>query len=266
MNILIPTPNFPETAAVAAAFDTLDTAIATATQAGEARKEAYGNLCESADFIPPEPDGKLYGHDRTLRFHQIATKTRERLRRRVLFYAAELRLMRAFIDLQDSRSVLVAEVEKLRLAIEKPRPADEQPRPEGTADIDDTGIFELDAAICNLLLATTLCLQAYQLAAQLRRLGGYFLHPNLMYLPGDKKVDLRELIVGELNRLRREYVIASGAHGSSLRFDGGDGTVVPSGPYLTLDEADWQCGEIIGHGCTVGAQAQPFNVRTDRAK
>jgi hypothetical protein len=60
----------------------------------------------------------------------------------------------------------------------------------------------------------------------------------------------------------REYVVMSSGHGSKYRFDEGDGTEVPEGPYMTLSEAKEAAGWWVSYADTIGGGAQIYNVRT----
>ena len=244
MNIIIPTL-MPASAKMAASFQALEAAIATGREAGATRKEAFGNLCESDDFIPAEPGPECRGTDWYVRRRQIKEKTAERTRRRLFFYGAELRLLKAVTDLAACRERLIGDCEALRVALE-------------SGKIED--LLEVDAAMCNIIFATTLCFEAFVLHSELRKLCGCALHPEDMYVAG-KKLNLRQIVQEECERLRREWVVMSAAHGSSFRFDGEDGNEVPPGPYLTVDEAERDAYEWEGIGCTVGAQAKLYNVR-----
>ncbi|MFA6211480.1 MAG: hypothetical protein WCT03_09530 [Candidatus Obscuribacterales bacterium] len=60
----------------------------------------------------------------------------------------------------------------------------------------------------------------------------------------------------------REFVVMAGAHGSKQRFEEGDGTTPPAGPYLTLSEAKAEASHWVGYADTVGGDASVYNVRT----
>jgi hypothetical protein len=60
----------------------------------------------------------------------------------------------------------------------------------------------------------------------------------------------------------REFVVLAGAGGSKLRFEEGDGSTPPPGPYLTLAEAKAEASFWVGYADTVGGDAMVYNVRT----
>lgn len=60
----------------------------------------------------------------------------------------------------------------------------------------------------------------------------------------------------------REFVVLAGAGGSKLRFEEGDGSAPPPGPYLTLAEAKAEASHWVGYADTVGGDAMVYNVRT----
>lgn len=60
----------------------------------------------------------------------------------------------------------------------------------------------------------------------------------------------------------REFVVMYSAGGSKLRFEEGDGSTPPAGPYLTLAEAKAEASHWVGYADTVGGDAMVFNVRT----
>lgn len=63
----------------------------------------------------------------------------------------------------------------------------------------------------------------------------------------------------------REFVVMAGAGGSKLRFEEGDGSTPPPGPYLTLAEAKAEASHWVGYADTVGGDAMVYNVRTKQS-
>src|SRR5215471_10361819 len=60
----------------------------------------------------------------------------------------------------------------------------------------------------------------------------------------------------------REYVLKHSGHGSSFRFDGADPDAPPPPPYLTLSEAKAEAAHWASMACTIGGDAEIYNVRT----
>lgn len=247
---IIPTPGIAQTAAVASAYIALETALEDAQSAATLAKEANGNLCEGADFIPAAPSddvrwknqGEYY---RTLRL--IEEKKMEKEHRRITLYGCKLRFMQAMTHLYEARQTLILAVNALRDAVEQV--TDEQLK------------LQADAARCNVFFAEVLLLNSAKTARAHYKALGYGVGIENAYA-GNGPIDLRAALATEYERLRREWTVMSSGHGSKFRFEGGDGTQVPEGPYLTFDEAradgiDWECT-----ADTIGGRACLYNVRT----
>jgi len=247
---IIPTPGIAETAAVACAYIALEAALEVVESAATLAKEANGNLCETADFIPAAPSEDLRWNNqgeyyRTLRL--IEEKKMEKEHRRITLYGCKLRFLQAISDLHATRQTLVLAVNALRDAVEQ---------------VTDEGLkLQADAARCNVFFAEALLLNTNKAARTHSKALRYGVGIENGFA-GNGPIDLRAALNTEYERLRREWTVMSSGHGSKFRFDGGDGTEVPEGPYLTFDEAradgiDWECS-----ADSIGGQAMLYNVRT----
>ena len=247
---IIPTPGITQTAAVATAYIALETALDDAQTAATLVKEANGNLCESADFIPAAPTDDIRWNNqgeyyRTLRL--IEEKKMEKEHRRITLYGCKLRAMQAMSDLYGAREALILAVNALREAADQVT--------------DEKLKLQADAARCNVFFAEALLLNSNRAARAHYKALGYGVGIENGYA-GNGAIDLRASLNAEYERLRREWTVMFSGHGSKFRFEGGDGTQVPEGPYLTIDEAsadgaDWECS-----ADTIGGQACLYNVRT----
>jgi hypothetical protein len=249
---IIPTPHITETAAVAVAYAALEVALFEAQAASALVKEANGSLCESADFIPNKPTDderrrmEYWQYQRALRV--IQEKTLERSQRRITLYGCKLRFLGTIEVLGAARQNLMKAVDALRAAID--------------ANTDPDLRLQLEAARCNVVFADALLSTAREEHRNMRKASDYGLHPHEHYPVGIGKVDLGESLSAEYDRSRREWVVMSSGHGSKFRFDGGDGSQVPEGPYLTYDEAAAEGAEWESMADTIGGRACLYNVRT----
>jgi hypothetical protein len=249
---IIPTPGIAQTAAVAAAYIVLETALEDAQTAATLVKEANGNLCESADFIPAEPSDDIRWNNqgeyyRTLRL--IEEKKLEKEHRRITLYGCKLRAMQAITDLYGAREALVLAVNAVRDAVDQVK--------------DEKLKLQADAARCNVFYAEALLLNSNRAARAHSKALSYGVGIENAYA-GNGAIDLRASLNAEYERLSREWTVMFSGHGSKFRFEGGDGTEVPAGPYLTIDEAradgiDWECS-----ADTIGGRACLYNVRTKK--
>jgi len=60
----------------------------------------------------------------------------------------------------------------------------------------------------------------------------------------------------------REFVLTYSGHGSGFRFDVADAASPPPPPYLTLSEAKAEAAHWSSISCTIGGDAEIYNVRT----
>lgn len=248
---IIATPHIPETAAVALAYAALKTAINEVQSASYLVKEANGNLCEAADFIPAPPGDDIRWKNQGEYYRQLKTieeRKLERQQRRITLYGCKLRWLGTIEALSKARLDLVNAVNALRTAID--------------GNTDAKLKLQLEAARCNVIFAEAVLLSSAKLHREMRKASDYGMHPEEHYAGAAGRINLTESLAGEYDRNRREWVVMSSGHGSSFRFDGGDGSQVPEGPYQTFDEAraDGIAWEMMSD--TIGGRAQLYNVRT----
>lgn len=249
---IIATPHIAETAAVAVAYAALEVAVSDVQAAHALYKDANGNLCEGADFIPATPTNEERWKMKDWEYHQllrtIEEKKLEREQRRITLYGCKLRWLSCIEALGSKRTVLVKAVNALRTAIDSN---------------SDSGLrLQLEAARCNVIFAETLLLSAHKVQSDMRKASGYGLHPEQHYAGAAGRLELGTSLASEYDRSRREWVVMSSGHGSKFRFDGGDGTQVPEGPYLTFDEARAEGIAWEMTADTIGGRACLYNVRT----
>lgn len=248
---IIATPHIPETAAVAIAYAALETAITEVQSASYLVKEANGNLCEGADFIPAPPTDEVRWHKQGEYFRQLKTieeRKLERQQRRITLYGCKLRWLGSIEALSAARLALVNAVNALRTAID--------------ANTDTKLRLQLESARCNVIFAEALLLSSAKLHREMHKASDYGLHLEEHYAGTAGRINLTESLAAEYDRARREWVVMSSGHGSKFRFDGGDGSQVPEGPYQTFDEARAEgiAWEMISD--TIGGRACLYNVRT----
>lgn len=248
---IIATPNFAETAAVALAYAALNAAVSEVQTASTLVKEANGNLCEGEDFIPAHPTDDVRWSNQGEYYRQLKTieeRKLERQQRRITLYGCKLRWLGTIDALSSARIDLVNAVNALRAAVD--------------ANTDTKLRLQSEAARCNVIFAEALLLSSAELQRTMYKASGYGMHPEEHYAGAAGRINLTESLSGEYDRTRREWVVMSSGHGSSFRFDGGDGSQVPEGPYQTFDEAKAEgiAWEMISD--TIGGSAQLYNVRT----
>ncbi len=248
---IIATPHIAETAAVALAYAALETAVAEVQSAFTLVKEANGNLCEGADFIPEPPSNDVRWNNQGDYYRQLKTieeRKLERQQRRITLYGCKLRWLGLIESLSSTRLDLVNAVNALRAAID--------------ANTDAKLRLQLETARCNAIFAEALLLSSDKLHRDMRKASDYGMHPEDHYAGTAGRINLTESLAGEYDRTRREWVVMSSGHGSKFRFDGGDGTQVPEGPYQTFDEARAEGISWEMMSDTIGGQACLYNVRT----
>ena len=157
----------------------------------------------------------------------------------------------AAIRLELAQNKLMDHLRSLHLVCEKLKTA--------LLDRDTNGMidFGLEEAIAknNLVCAVDVANQACALYhevmnKQLRPFRCHYFAIERTFKTADERTD------------PREYVVLYSAQGSKMRFEGGNGRVVPKGPYLTLSEAKAEALYWVSYADTVGGDAQLFNVRT----
>ncbi len=251
---IIATPHIAETAAVAVAYAALEVAVSEVQAAHALYKDANGNLCEGADFIPATPSNEDRWKMKDWEYHQllrtIEEKKLEREQRRVTLYGCKLRWLGTISAIAAARTELINAVNALRTAID--------------ANSDPKLRLQVDAARCNVVFAEMLLHSAYKVDREMYKASGYGMHPEEHYAGAAGKLELAVSLTGEYDRLRREWVVKYSGHGSSYRFEGGDGTQVPEGPYQTYAEAADDGAAWESNACTIGGGAMLYNVRTQK--
>jgi hypothetical protein len=249
---IIATPQIAETAVVAVAYAALEAAVSEVQTSYTLFKDANGNLCEGADFIPATPSDQDRWKMKDWEYHQllqtIKDKKLEREQRRITLYGCKLRWLSCIEALGSARTVLANAVNALRDAI------------DGNSNSELR--LQLEAARCNVFFAETLLFSAHKVQSDMRKASSYGLHPEQHYAGAAGRLELGTALASEYDRSRREWVVMSSGHGSKFRFDGGDGSQVPQGPYLTFDEARAEgiAWELTAD--TIGGRACLYNVRT----
>lgn len=251
---IIATPHIAETAAVALAYADLEVAISEVQTSHTLYKDANGNLCENADFIPATPTGDDRRKMKDWEYHQllrtIEEKKLEREQRRVTLYGCKLRWLSAISGIAVARNSLIEAVNALRTAID--------------SNSDPKLRLQVDAARCNVVFAELLLLSAHNLSREMSKSSSYGLDPHEHYAGSAGRLDLAAALTGEYERTRREWVVKYSGQGSSYRFEGGDGTQVPEGPYQTFEEARDDGAAWESNACTIGGGALLYNVRTQK--
>jgi len=116
-----------------------------------------------------------------------------------------------------------------------------------------TSALAQNNVICALALVDKACAAHHDVTNKQLRNGCHYFAINRFYESMDASAG---------SETAREWVVMSSGHGSKFRFDEGDGTEVPQGPYLTLEEAKAEASQWCSIADTIGGDAQLFNVRT----
>ncbi|QQR60088.1 MAG: hypothetical protein IPG59_11580 [Candidatus Melainabacteria bacterium] len=248
--ITIPTM-FPNTDALAKTYDALESCMAEAAVVEAILKEANGNLCEAADFIPDAPtrekhgfSGEFYRIERT-----IKERTLQREQRRIIYYAARLRLENMIKKLSNARLALVEHSLMYREQFDaRVGYEDEDPRYHEIARI-------------NVFFCDQLALEAYVRLKELNLAISHGVSISEHWAHG-KKIDLSASLKAEYVRSERIWVVQYSGWGSKFRHSGENPESPPPDPYLTLDEARIDAGGWECTADTIGGQAQLFNVKT----
>lgn len=208
-------------------------------------EEANRNLCESYDFNKgsAEWNNMPYGVEPIGRdcIHELI---KERDHRRILLYAARIRLYTILDRLKMCREEMLLECEKYQGEVETKSTTTKNPH------IEEIG--RINYFFCNQL-----AFNAYKLCYELKKLippGEFVSH----YWTNGHKVDLSATLASTLNESQRVWAVKYSLY-SKLRFDGPDPDRPPPGPLLTLDEAKYDAFNWVR---ICDGDAIPVNMRT----
>lgn len=234
-------------------YAALEFCLAEATQVESILKEAKSNLCEGLDFIPAPPDPKKhFGSAYYEVLHLIAERTQQRNQRRIVFYAAKLRVENMIPALKKSRTDLIAFSDKYREVFDQ--------------IVGMSGYNERDHEIgrINIFLCNMLASEAFDRLKELSLAISHGVDIDEHWSFG-VRADLKATLAAEHDRSKRIWVVQYSGHGSKFRFDGTNPDEVPEGPYLTYDEAkrDALGWELTAD--TIGGAAQLYNVETGKS-
>lgn len=249
---LIPTAsNFTErTQELTKLYTALETCLAEAVQVEAILKEAKSNLCEALDFIPAQPDPrKHFGSAYYEVLNLITERTQQRNQRRIVFYAARLRVQNMIPALKKARTDLISFSEEYREVFEK--------------IVEMSGYNERDHEIgrCNVFFCNQLAFEAFEKLKELNLAISHGVGIDEHWSFG-VRADLKGTLDVEHKRSRRIWVVKYSGNGGTFHFDSSGPDQVPPGPYLTYDEAkrDAQGWELTAD--TIGGMAQLYNVET----
>ncbi len=250
-SIIATSTSFPDTNALAKSYANLEAYLLEAASVQAILKEAKSNLCEAPDFIPEAPSRKKYGFTNQYQqiLDEIAERTLQREHRRIVFYAARLRVQNMIEKLKKSRRNLMGHIDMYREQFEDRRGAmNEVPR--------DYEIAQINIFFCNQL-----AFEAYERLAELNLTISHGVSITEHWAFG-KKIDLKASLAAEHARSKRIWVVQYSGNGGKFHFDSSGPDEVPPGPYLTFDEAvrdalGWECT-----ADTIGGMAQLYNVET----
>ncbi len=251
-NSLIATSTaFPDTTALSRTYDALVACMNEATRVEAILKEANGNLCEAADFIPHAPTREKYGF--TGEFYRIERtikqRTLQREQRRIIYYAARLRVQDTIETLKRARIQLVAHAVMYREQF------------EDRVGCSNEVLRDHEIARINVFFCDQLAFEAYERLKELNQAISHGVAIAEHWAHG-KKIDLSASLKAEHARSERIWVVQYSGHGSKFRHSGEDPESLPLEPYLTLDEARIDAGGWECTADTIGGQAQLFNVKT----
>lgn len=188
-------------------------------------EEASRNLCESYDFKQDSAEWNSlpYGVEPIGR-ESMNELIKERDHRRIIFYAARIRVSTILDRLKKCREEMLLECEKYKVA--------DETTPTMTKDSHGAEIVRINRFFCDQL-----AIKAYKLCHELKKL----IQPGASisdYWTNGHKVDLSATLASTHQESQRVWAVKYSLH-SKLRFDGPDPDCPPPGPLLTLDEAKY---------------------------
>lgn len=229
-------------------YSALETCLAEAVQVEAILKEAKSNLCEALDFIPAPPDPKKhFGAARHELLELISERKQQRNQRRIVFYAAKLRVQGMIPSLKKARNDLITFSEEYREVFEKV--------------VGLSGYNKRDHEIgrCNVFFCNQLAFEAFEKMKELNLAISHGVGIAEHWAFG-VRADLKATLDAQHARSRRVWVVQYWT-GQSFVFDH-TGKEVPSGPYLTYDEATREALGWELTADTIGGMAQIYNVET----
>lgn len=251
---IIPTPGLANADDLHHAHVALETAMSDTTKALSLAKQARSQLCEAPEFLAPpavRPETSRWDAER-INASYVARKTAERDKRRLLFFACYLRVV-------NCNNVLTAAISNAAKAVTSMR--------ETIDSLGASPSFEKQCAMVNCFTTDDLLMNARLLLRGSTRDWWYYhvgdetnrkYGPETIYLIPGVHANLHEMLQAEYDDSKREWmVLAGGGYGTAA-----PPTEPPSGPFLTFEEASDEGGDWIGYGCTIGASASCYNIRT----
>ncbi len=250
-SLLATSTNFPDTKALVKSYDALAASLSEAQAVEKILKEAKGELCEAPDFIPEPPTREKHGFSSD--FYRIERTIKERTiqreRRRIVFYAARLRVQNMIQTLKKARLELVSHAVMYRDQFEN--------------QVGTMNEIERDHEIgrINVFFCDQLAFEAYERLRELSVAISHGVGIAELWANG-QKVDLSTSLKAEHTRSERVWEVKYSGHGSSFRHSGANPDAPVRGPHLTLDEARVDAVNWEGIADTIGGAAILYNVRT----
>lgn len=207
-------------------FTQLQACMVECQKARSVLEEATCNLKESHDLDPEFAELEKQPY----RVELIGNKAireliKERNYRRIIFYAARIRVHTILDRLKKCREEMVLEYERYYRDIEK-------------TQTETNPSYGLEIGRINCFFCNQLAIDAYKLCHELKELiqkDGVSLSQFWIY---GRKVDLSATLASTQQESQRVWAVKYSLH-SKLRFDGPDPDRPPPGPLLTLDEAKY---------------------------
>lgn len=250
-SIIATSTNFPDTTAVSKHFDALVAVLAESAVCEAILKEAKGELCEAPDFIPEAPTYEKHGFSGQFYLIQrtIKERTLQREQRRIVYYAARLRVQNMIQTLKVARINLVNSASVYREIF------------DGQVGTMNENERDHEIGRINIFFCDQLAFEAYERLRQLSVAISHGVGIDELWANG-QKIDLSASLKAEYARSERVWEVKYSGHGSDYRHSGANPDSPPRGPHLTFDEARADAENWEGIADTIGGAAILYNVRT----